>query len=200
MDGMILINKERGISSFGVVARLRKIYGIKKIGHTGTLDPEAQGLLPILIGQATKLSNYFMEHDKTYRAVLRLGVKTDTGDREGKILEEDNFILNKENEEEYRKIILSFLGKQKQLPPMYSALKVNGRKLYEYARDGIEVQRKERDIEIYHIEILNIDVNENKIEFEVQCSKGTYIRTLCENIAEKIGTVRIYGKFNKNKS
>ncbi len=200
MDGMILINKYRGISSFGVVARVRKLYDIKKVGHTGTLDPEAEGVLPILLGQATKLSKYFIEHNKRYRAVLKLGIKTDTGDSEGRIIEKDSFALKNDDEDKYKKEILSFLGKQKQIPPMYSALKVNGKKLYEYAREGISIERKERDIEIYDIKIANINFNENEIEFEMECSKGTYIRTLCENIAEKLGTVRIYEKSDKIKS
>ncbi|MBR3133334.1 MAG: tRNA pseudouridine(55) synthase TruB [Clostridia bacterium] len=199
MDGMVLINKEKGISSFGVVSRIRKIYGVKKVGHTGTLDPEAEGVLPILIGEATKLSKFFIEHDKKYRATLKLGIKTDSGDEEGNVVTEDGFVLNRENEEEYRNIISTFIGKQKQIPPMYSALKVNGKKLYEYAREGIEIERKERDIEIYSIEIVEFNYSKNCIVLDVECSKGTYIRTLCEDIAEKIGTVGFMKKLVRTK-
>ena len=142
-----------------------------------------------MVGEATKLSKYFIEHDKKYRAILKLGVKTDSGDEEGNIIKEDGFVLDNKNESDYTKIISSFIGKQKQIPPMYSALKVNGKKLYEYAREGLEVERKERDIEIYSISIIEFDYENNCIVFEAFCSKGTYIRTLCEDIAYKMGTV-----------
>lgn len=189
MDGIILINKEKGISSFGVVSKIRKIFNIKKVGHCGTLDPEATGVLPIMIGQATKVSKYLVEHDKEYVATLKLGIKTDSADGEGNIIERKEFVLNKEKEEFYNNQVKSFIGKGKQIPPMYSAIKVNGKKLYEYAREGKEILRAERDIEIYDIEILEINYQENEIVFRVECSKGTYIRTLCEDIAEKIGTI-----------
>ena len=145
--------------------------------------------MPILIGEATKLSKYFIEHDKKYRATLKLGIKTDSGDEEGNIIDKDNYILDYNKEGFYKNIFSSFIGKQKQIPPMYSALKVNGKKLYEYAREGIEIERKEREIEIYNIDIIEFNYKENCIVFDVECSKGTYIRTLCEDIAEKIGTV-----------
>lgn len=189
MDGIILINKEKGITSFGVVSKVRKIFNIKKVGHCGTLDPEATGVLPIMIGQATKISKYLVEHDKEYIATLKLGIKTDSADGEGNIIEESKFELNQNKEKFYISKINELLGKSKQVPPMYSAIKVNGKKLYEYAREGKEVVREVREIEIYDIEIIKFDYEKNEIKFKVQCSKGTYIRTLCESIAEKIGTI-----------
>lgn len=199
MDGIILINKEKGISSFGVVSKMRKIFNIKKVGHCGTLDPEAMGVLPIMLGNATKISKYLVEHDKEYVATLKLGIKTDSADEEGKILEKSDFTLNENDEEFYKKQIMSFIGKSKQLPPMYSAIKVNGKKLYEYAREGKEIERKEREIEIYDIEVLKFDYNENEIEFRVICSKGTYIRSLCEDISNKIGTIGYMKKLIRTK-
>lgn len=189
MDGIILINKEKGITSFGVVAKLRKIFNTKKVGHCGTLDPNATGVLPVMIGQATKISKYLVEHDKEYVANVKLGVKTDSADSEGNIIETDNFILNVNDEKEYINKINGLVGKQKQIPPMYSAIKVDGKKLYEYARKGIEIEREARDIEIYDIKVEKIDYELNEIKFRVKCSKGTYIRTLCETIAEQLGTI-----------
>lgn len=189
MNGVILINKEKNISSFGVVAKVRKILNIKKVGHSGTLDPEATGLLPILIGNGTKISKYLIEHDKTYIAKLKLGIKTTTADGEGDILEKDNFKLDKKDEKFYIEIFNSFIGKSTQIPPIYSAIKVDGKKLYEYARKNEEVEIKPREIEIYNIKIISINYDENEIDFEVSCSKGTYIRTFCEDIAKKLETV-----------
>lgn len=189
MNGVLLINKEKDITSFGVVAKVRKILNMKKVGHTGTLDPNATGLLPILIGNGTKISKYLIEHDKTYIAKLKLGIKTTTADGEGDILEKDDFKLNKKDEDFYKKNFNSFVGKSSQIPPIYSAIKVGGKKLYEYARKNEEVEIKPREIEIYDIKIININYDENEIDFEVSCSKGTYIRTLCEDIAKKLETV-----------
>lgn len=189
MDGIVLINKEAGITSFGVVSRVRKIFNTKKVGHCGTLDPEATGVLPVMIGQATKVSKYLVEHDKEYVAKVKLGVKTDSADAEGNIVEQDGFVLNPEEDIRYRKAFSKLVGKQKQIPPMYSAIKVNGKKLYEYARDGVEVERQARDIEIYSVDIENIDYDKNEVVFRTRCSKGTYIRTLCERLAEMIGTI-----------
>lgn len=189
MDGIILINKETGITSFGVVSKIRKIFNTKKVGHCGTLDPEATGVLPIMIGQATKLSKYLIEHDKEYVAIVKFGVKTDSADRMGNVVEEDDFKLDIEKESFYREAFSKLVGKQKQVPPMYSAIKMNGKKLYEYARAGIEVEREAREIEVYSIDIENIDYEENEIVFRTRCSKGTYIRTLCESLAESIGTI-----------
>lgn len=186
MDGVIIINKPKEYTSHDVVNIVRKQLNMKKVGHTGTLDPNATGVLPILVGQATKISKYLIEHKKTYIATIELGEKRDTGDSEGNIIESDTNI--KEFDISIIKQVLqSFLGKQKQIPPMYSAIKVNGKKLYEYARSGQEVEVEPREIEIYRIEL--IEYINNRIEFEVECSKGTYIRTLCENIAEKLGTI-----------
>lgn len=186
MDGVIIINKPKGYTSHDVVNIVRKQLNMKKVGHTGTLDPNATGVLPILVGQATKISKYLIEHKKTYIAIIELGEKRDTGDSEGNIIESDSNI--KEFDISIIKQVLqSFLGNQKQIPPMYSAIKVNGKKLYEYARSGQEVKVEPREIEIYRIEL--IEYKNNRIEFEVECSKGTYIRTLCENIAEKLGTI-----------
>lgn len=189
MNGVLLVNKEKGISSFGVCSKVRKKLGIKKVGHSGTLDPEAEGLLTILIGEGTKLSKYLVEHSKEYKACLKIGIKTDSADGEGNIIKKDSFKLRKEDEEKYKILIKSFEGEIKQVPPMYSALKVNGKKLYEYARSGQEIERKARDIQIFSIIINELNYDENEIYFTVNCSKGTYIRTLCEQIAEKLGTV-----------
>lgn len=189
MQGIIIINKPKGFTSQDVVSKTKKILNVKKAGHTGTLDPMATGVLPVLLGNYTKLSKYLIEHNKTYVATIKLGEKKDTGDQEGKtILEKfvDKSVLNYENVEN---ILKSFLGKQMQIPPMYSAIKVDGKKLYEYARQGIEVKVEPRDIEIYNIKLLNINIENVEIEFEVSCSKGTYIRVLCEDIAEKLNTV-----------
>ena len=188
MDGIILINKEKEWTSHDVVAKVKKMLNVK-VGHTGTLDPNATGLLPVLVGKGTKLSQYLINHDKEYEVELKLGIKTNTADSEGKILEEKEVqesILEKEN---IQNILQSFIGKQKQVPPIYSAIKVNGKKLYEYARKNIDIELKPREIEIYKITLLDIDKKENIVKFIVKCSKGTYIRSLCEDIAAKLGTV-----------
>lgn len=183
MNGLLLIDKPQDFTSQDVVSKVKKILNVKKAGHIGTLDPMATGLLPILIGDYTKISKYLIEHDKTYIAKLKLGIKTDTGDITGNILEKQE-ISQISNIEE---TINSFKGVQKQTPPMYSAIKINGKKLYEYAREGKEVEVPERKIEIYDIRLLNVDNGE--IEFMVSCSKGTYIRVLCEDIAKALGTI-----------
>ena len=162
MDGLILINKQKGFTSHDVVNVIRKKLNTKKVGHTGTLDPNATGVLPILIGKGTKISKYLMEHDKTYIATLKLGEKTDTGDSEGQVIEEKS-IPKDLRKEDINDVLQSFLGKQKQLPPMYSAIKINGKKLYEYAREGKEVKIQPRNIEIYKIELL--EYQNNKIKY-----------------------------------
>lgn len=191
MNGVLIIDKPTGVTSFDVIRDIRKEYGTKKVGHTGTLDPMATGVLPILIGDATKLSDYLMEHDKEYIAVLKLGEKRDTGDSEGNIIQTSK--IPSLTTQEIESTLETFIGKISQIPPMYSAIKVNGKKLYELAREGKEIERKPRSVEIYSIELLEVEKNaENimdKIKFKVNCSKGTYIRTLCEDIAEKLGTV-----------
>lgn len=196
MDGILIINKPKQYTSHDVVAKVKKICG-EKVGHTGTLDPMATGVLPLLLGQGTKLSKYLINHDKTYIATIQLGKKTDTLDSEGSILEErivDGKLLNKEN---VQRVLECQIGKQIQTPPIYSAIKVNGKKLYEYARKGVEVEIPKREIEIYNIELLDINEKDKTIEFRVHCSKGTYIRTLCENIAEKLGTIGYMKELNR---
>lgn len=185
MNGILIINKPKGYTSHDVVNVLRKKLNTKKIGHTGTLDPNATGVLPILVGQATKISKYLIEHDKTYIAELKLGEKSSTGDIEGKIIEWQN--IPSLNEEKINNILKTFLGKQKQIPPIYSSIKINGKKAYEYARNGETIIIEPREIEIMKIRLINF--NGNIITFEVKCSKGTYIRVLCEDIAKKLGTV-----------
>ena len=183
LNGIILINKEKGCTSHDVVYKVKKLTN-SKVGHTGTLDPNATGVLPLLIGEATKISKYLINHDKEYEVVLELGKKTSTADVEGEVIEEKE-VPDKSLEEQYVKEILkTFIGKQEQTPPIYSAIKVNGKKLYEYARKGQEVKLEPRQIEIYGIELLNINKAEKQINFRVQCSKGTYIRSLCEDIAK----------------
>ena len=186
MNGILLINKPKEYTSHDIVAIVKKITK-EKVGHTGTLDPNATGVLPLLIGKATGLSKYLINHDKIYIATLKLGIKTDTADGEGKIIErKDVPNLSKETIE---KALKNVVGKQEQIPPMYSAIKVNGKKLYEYARSGKTVEVKPRQIEIYSTKLLNIDSREAEIVFEISCSKGTYIRTVCENLAEKLNIV-----------
>lgn len=188
MDGIIIINKPKGCTSHDIVYKVKRIFG-EKVGHTGTLDPMAEGVLPILIGKGTLVSKYLINHDKKYIVKLQLGVKTDTADSEGKIIENsevNNDLLNKEN---IVNILKTFIGKQEQIPPIYSAIKVNGKKLYEYARKGQEVELKPRKIEIYDINLISYSVEKKQIEFEVFCGKGTYIRSLCEDIAKKMGTI-----------
>lgn len=185
MDGIIIINKPKGYTSHDVVNKVRKIFNTKKVGHTGTLDPNATGVLPILLGKATKLSNYLTEHNKTYIATIKLGEKRDTGDSEGKVIEIKE--TKEPLEEDVKKVLNSFLGKQLQTPPIYSAIKIQGKKLYEYARAGIQIEIPKREIEIYSINLESIKNLE--IKFTVTCSKGTYIRTLCEDIANKLDTI-----------
>ncbi len=187
MQGILIINKPKGYTSQDVVSKVKKILNIKKAGHTGTLDPLATGVLPIMLGNYTKLSKYLIEHDKTYIAKVKLGEKSSTGDLEGEIIESKEVDEKLTTLSNINNVLNSFIGIQKQIPPKYSAIKVNGKKLYEYARDSKEVEIPEREIEIYNIRF--IEYINHEITFEVSCSKGTYIRTLCENIAEKLGTV-----------
>lgn len=184
MNGIINVYKEKGYTSHDVVAVLRKIAGQKKIGHTGTLDPDATGVLPVCLGRATKLCDLLTDRDKTYEAVLLLGKTTDTQDISGAILKEQP--TDHLNEAEVTKVIESFKGTYAQIPPMYSALKVNGKKLYELAREGKTVERKSRKVTIYQIHIKEIQLP--RVRMEVTCSKGTYIRTLCHDIGNLLGT------------
>ena len=185
MNGILIVDKKIGETSFDVIRDVRKKYNMKKVGHTGTLDPMATGVLPILLGDATKLSDFLMDHDKEYVAILKLGKKTNTGDSEGEVIEEGK--IPKLETSKIEEVLKEFLGTSMQTPPMYSAIKVNGKKLYEYARAGEEIERNKRKIEIFKIEL--ISYKDDEIEYKVNCSKGTYIRTLCEDISEKLGTV-----------
>lgn len=183
LHGVLNIYKEKGYTSHDVVAKLRRIVGQKKIGHTGTLDPDAVGVLPVCLGKATKVCDMLTDKDKTYEAVLLLGKVTDTQDSSGRILAESD-IQNLE-EQEVQKAVCSFAGEYDQIPPMYSALKVNGKKLYELARNGQEVERKPRRVIIHKIRILKMELP--RVHMEVTCSKGTYIRTLCHDIGQSLG-------------
>lgn len=182
INGILNVYKEAGFTSHDVVAKLRGICRQKKIGHTGTLDPEAVGVLPVCLGSGTKLCDMLTDKSKEYEAVLLLGQVTDTQDVTGTVLEEHEVTVD---EEQAVEAIRSFVGAYEQIPPMYSALKVNGKRLYELARAGKEVERKGRPVEIHSIEILSVSLPE--ITFRVACSKGTYIRTLCHDIGQKLG-------------
>lgn len=188
MNGIIIVNKSKGYTSHDIVAKVKKITG-EKVGHTGTLDPLATGVLPILIGKGTLCSKYLMNHDKTYKVLLKLGIKKSTGDEEGEIIQEETVDEEILDERNVKIVLNSFLGEQMQIPPIYSAIKVKGKKLYEYARKGQKVEIEPRKITIYDIKLLKINKVSSEIQFEVSCSKGTYIRSLCEDIAQKIGTV-----------
>lgn len=198
MDGILIIKKEKGYTSHDVVAKVRKI-AKTKVGHTGTLDPMATGVLPILLGEGTKISKYLIEHDKVYEAVIQLGKKTDTADAEGKVIEEKTININLLNKKNIENVFESLRGKQIQTPPIYSAIKVKGKKLYEYARKNETVKIPDREIEIYEMQLIECDIEEKTIDFKVHCSKGTYIRSLCETIAEKLGTVGYMKELNRTK-
>lgn len=186
MDGIINVYKEKGFTSHDVVAKLRGILHIKKIGHTGTLDPDAVGVLPVCIGKGTKLCDMITDTDKTYEAVMLLGISTDTQDISGNVLSKKDVAVD---EKTLIETVDSFVGEYKQIPPMYSAIKVNGRKLYQLAREGIEIERSPRDVYIrsIHINDMNLQDGEPSVTMTVSCSKGTYIRTLCNDIGEKLG-------------
>lgn len=185
MDGVLLVNKEEGLSSHDVVRKLRKILNTKKVGHCGTLDPLAKGLLVVTVGKALKISRFIESDEKEYIATIKLGETTSTLDREGEIVEKKE--INPFNKENIEKVFNSLIGNIKQKPPIYSAISVNGRRLYEYARENIDVEIKERDIEIKKLELL--DFNDKFIKYKVVCSKGTYVRVLCETIAEKLNNI-----------
>lgn len=187
INGVINVYKEKGFTSHDVVAKLRGILKTKKIGHTGTLDPEAEGVLPVCIGNATKLCDMIMEKHKVYEAELVLGVSTDTEDMTGDIIEKYDGVINID-ENHLKSVINSFVGEYMQIPPMYSAIKVNGKKLYDLARQGMEIERKPRSVQIYGIEVIEIDLP--IIRIRVDCGKGTYIRSLCRDIGNTLG---VYG-------
>lgn len=182
VNGIINVYKEKGYTSFDVVAKMRGIFGQKKIGHTGTLDPDAQGVLPVCLGKATKVCDLLTDKDKVYKATMLLGIQTDTLDISGKVC---NKAMVNVTEQQVRDVISTFVGTIEQVPPMYSALKVNGKKLYELAREGKTIERKARKVSIYDITIDEICLPE--VVMTVSCSKGTYIRSLCDDIGTKLG-------------
>lgn len=183
MKGILNIYKEKGYTSFDVIARLRGILREKKIGHAGTLDPDAEGVLPVCVGKATKVIEYLTEYKKEYKAVIKLGITTTTQDATGDILKKKEVNVTRED---IKNIVTEFNGIIKQTPPMYSAIKHNGTRLYKLAREGKKVKRKERTVEIHSIEITKF-ISNTEFEILVECSKGTYIRTLCKDIGEKLG-------------
>lgn len=192
-NGVINVYKERGFTSFDVVAKLRGILKQKKIGHTGTLDPEAEGVLVVCLGKATKLCDILTDKDKSYEATLLLGKTTDTEDSTGKVLSESEVNVS---EEKVRKVMLSYVGEYDQIPPMYSAIKVNGKKLYELAREGIEIERQPRKVVIHGIKILSMQFP--RVTFQVSCSKGTYIRSLCRDIGAQLGCGAVMDSLTRN--
>jgi tRNA pseudouridine55 synthase len=184
VDGVLLLDKPTGISSNDALQKARRLFSAEKAGHTGTLDPMAAGLLPLCFGEATKFSADLLNADKTYEATLRLGICTDTGDAEGRITAESPLAID---ENTFRLALPGFSGPQRQIPPMYSALKRDGKPLYELARQGIEVVREARDIVIHRLELLQFDAEAASAVLRVRCSKGTYIRTLAEDIGKALG-------------
>ncbi|MEZ3462576.1 MAG: tRNA pseudouridine(55) synthase TruB [Lachnospiraceae bacterium] len=194
INGIMNIYKEAGYTSHDVVAKLRGIVGQKKIGHTGTLDPDAVGVLPVCFGSATKLCDMMTDKSKEYEALMRLGVTTDTQDMSGTILTESAVHVNGS---EVRDAVMGFVGGYEQVPPMYSALKVNGKKLYELAREGREIERQPRHVDITFIRITGMDLPE--VRFEVGCSKGTYIRTLCADIGDKLGCGAVMAELKRTR-
>lgn len=197
MDGIINVNKPLGITSHDVVYRLRKLLNIKKIGHTGTLDPDACGVLPMCIGKGTKLSELLTATDKQYLAEMTLGAITDTQDKSGEVLE--RFEVNV-TEDEIREKVQSFIGEISQIPPMYSAIKIDGKKLYELARQGKTVERKARTVTIKDIVVKETALKKNTVTMLIDCTKGTYIRTLCEDIGKALGCGGYMSALTRTKS
>ena len=182
MDGIVIVDKPQGWTSQDVTARLRRVFGTRRIGHGGTLDPMATGVLPVFVGRATRAVEFFEHAEKTYETVLRLGITTDTEDMTGTVLTEENVSFT---EEQLQETLAAFRGEILQVPPMYSALKVNGQKLCDLARKGKTVERQPRPITIHELTL--VERGENTLRLRVCCSKGTYIRTLCKDIGEKLG-------------
>lgn len=197
MNGVININKPPGITSHDVVYRLRRLLSIKKIGHTGTLDPDATGVLPMCIGRATKVADMLTAKDKQYIAEVTLGSATDTLDASGAVTETAEVNVG---EADVIRIVSEFVGDIEQIPPMYSAIKVDGKKLYELARDGVEIERKPRQVRVDSIEILKFDLENKKFSMKVDCSKGTYIRTLCDDIGRSLGCFAHMSALERTKS
>ena len=196
MNGVLNIFKPKGMSSFDVVRVVKKVAKTGKVGHTGTLDPEATGVLPVCIGRATKIIDYIMDSEKVYEVTFKLGIRTTTYDLEGEVLEKRD--TSNLRDEDILGVIKDFIGEYSQVPPMYSALKQNGVRLYELARKGIEVEREGRLIKIYNIE--DIKINNPYISMKVTCSKGTYIRSLCYDIGEKLGVFATMTELNRAKT
>ncbi len=186
MNEIIIINKGSGLTSFDVVYKVKKILNIKKAGHTGTLDPMATGVLPVMLGKATKAMSVLPDEEKEYEATFKLGLVTDTLDITGKVLNEENSNIKLE---EIQQVLANFIGDISQVPPMYSAIKQNGKKLYELARSGKQVERKARAVKINYIKILNFDESKQECKILVSCSKGTYIRTLCDDIGKSLNLI-----------
>lgn len=182
MDGIVIVDKPQGWTSQDVTARLRRVFGTRRIGHGGTLDPMATGALPVFVGRATRAVEFFEHAEKTYETVLRFGITTDTEDMTGTVLTEENVSFT---EEQLQETLAAFRGEILQIPPMYSALKVNGQKLCDLARKGKTVERQPRPITIHELTL--VERGENTLRLRVRCSKGTYIRTLCKDIGEKLG-------------
>lgn len=197
MNGVINVKKGAGMTSHDVVYRLRKLLSIKKIGHTGTLDPDAEGVLPMCIGRATKVADMLTAQDKQYIAEVTLGSATDTLDASGEVTETAEVNVS---EEDIREVVSLFVGEIEQIPPMYSAIKVDGKKLYELAREGVEIERKPRKIRVESIEILDIDLENKRFSMKVDCSKGTYIRSLCDDIGRKLGTFAHMSALSRTRS
>lgn len=196
-NGVIIINKPKGFTSHDVVAKLRGILSMKKIGHTGTLDPDAVGVLPVCVGNATKISDLLTSYQKEYEAEVTLGAETDTQDSSGNIIKTSDVTVT---EKDIQTAVSSFIGEISQIPPMYSAIKQDGKKLYELARAGIEVERKPRLVIIDKINITNFDLHNKKFSMRVLCSKGTYIRTLCSDIGKKLGCFAHMSELRRTKS
>lgn len=184
LNGIVNVNKPLGITSHDVVYRLRKILNIKKIGHTGTLDPDASGVLPMCVGRATKTADMLTASDKQYIAEVTMGAATDTLDASGTVTDTADVNVT---ETDIKKVLGEFIGDIKQIPPMYSAIKIDGKRLYTLARDGVEVEREPRDVHIEKIELIKFMPSDNKFVIKVDCSKGTYIRTLCDDVGRKLG-------------
>ena len=185
VDGVLLLDKPIGLTSNQALQKVKRLFDARKAGHTGSLDPLASGLLPICLGQATKVSGFLLDASKRYQVTARLGQRTDTGDADGRVIEELTVPLL--DDDAVKRVLAQFEGPQKQVPPMYSAIKYQGQRLYKLARKGVEVKREARDIEIYGLELLNQEAD--VLQLDVACSKGTYIRTLIEDIARALGTV-----------
>lgn len=187
MNGIINVFKPKGITSHGVVSRLRRILNMKRIGHTGTLDPNVTGVLPICIGKATRVSEYLLDANKEYIGELTLGIKTDSQDADGIVLEKKDLDIEKLDISNVGKVFKLYKGSIEQIPPMHSAVRHKGKRLYELAREGIEVERKPREAKIYDLDIM--DIKGKKILFDIKCSKGTYVRTICNDIGDDLGTL-----------